>query len=227
MAKNIEFFNDKLAKLYDEATLKGKWLAPIEANKLLLQFGLIKKNLTVLDIGAGTGQTIQPFVNENCEIYAVDISAEMLKIVKKKYPEVKIFEYDITKGLSGLKFKNNFFNVIIAVGVLEFVENIKKIVKEANQLLKNNGYFIFTYEMFLPQHKLQKSKVQYNADGYIDNPSNIAKFKLYRRDKKEINTIFHNTGFQAIRHFKIKAYLKGPKKIPVYYGIVLAGKNKK
>lgn len=52
------------------------------------------------------------------------------------------------------------------------------------------------------------------------------KFKLYRRSKLEINKILKDTGYKIIKHFKVKAFLKGPAKIPVYYGLVLA-KTKK
>lgn len=224
--KNIELYNNKLANQYDEATFKGKWDASNEINKTLLQFGLVKNNLIVLDLGVGTGQSIKVFVNKNCKISAVDISNKMLQIVKRKCPEVKTFKYDINNGLTGLHFKHEFFDIIIAVGILEFIKNIKRIIKETHQLLKTDGYFIFTYELLLPNHKFQKLRVQYNAEGYIENPPKIMKFRLYRRSKKEINEILNGAGYQIIRHFKIKAFLKGPSKIPVYYGVVLT-KNKK
>lgn len=225
MPKIIEIYNNKLAEQYDEATLKGKWFAPKEANRLLSQFGLVKDNSVVLDLGVGTGQSIKSFRDKNCKIYVVDISNKMLRIVRKKYPEVKTFKYDISKGLSGLRLKDDFFDVIITVGILEFINNIKRIIKETYQLLRSDGYFIFTYELLLPDHKLQKLRVQDNAEGYIENPPNIAKFKLYRRSKKEINEILSNTGYQIIRHFNIRAFLKGPAKIPVYYNVVLAKKK--
>jgi ubiquinone/menaquinone biosynthesis C-methylase UbiE len=224
MVKIIELYNNKLAEQYNEATLKGKWYAPNKVNKTLSQFGLIKNNLVVLDLGVGTGQSIKSFVNKDCKIYAVDISNKMLRITKQKYPEVKTFKYDISNGLARLGLKDNFFNVVIAVGVLEFVKNIKRITKEVHQLLKSNGYFIFTYELLLPSHKIQKLKAQYNAEGYIKNPPNITRFKLYRRTKREINEILNNVGYQTIRHFKIRAFLKGPAEIPVCYGVVLVKK---
>lgn len=226
MTKNIELYNDKLATQYDEATLRGKWHAPSEANKLLSQFGLVKNNLVVLDLGVGTGQSIRTFRNKNCKIYVVDISAAMLKITKQKYPEAKTFKYDISDELAGLYFKRKSFDIIIAVGVLEFIKDIRRIIKDTYQLLRTNGYFIFTYELLLPNHKLQRLKVQHNAEGYIKNPPNIMKFRLYRRTKKEINEILKNVGYQIIKHFRIEAFLKGPSKIPVYYNIVLA-KNRK
>lgn len=224
MAKIIELYNDKLADQYDKVTLKGKWDAPNEVNKILLQLGL-KDNLTVLDLGVGTGQSIKFFVNKNCKISALDISTKMLQIIKRKYPEIKTFKHDISKGLTGLHFKSKSFDIIIAVGVLEFIKNIKRIVKETYQLLKTDSYFIFTYELFLPDYKFQRLRIQYNAEGYVKNPPRIIRFRLYRRSKKEINKILNDAGYQIIRHFKIRAFLKGPAKIPVYYGVVLTTKK--
>jgi len=224
MPKIIELYNDKLAEQYDGATLKGKWFAPKETNKLLSRFRLVKNNSVVLDLGAGTGQSIKPFLNKNCKIYTVDISNKMLRIIKQKYPKAKTFKHDINNGLSRLCFKNQYFDIIIAVGVLEFIKNIGKIIRETHRLLKNDGYFIFTYELLLNNHKFQKLKVQYNTEGYIENPPDIAKFKLYRRSKKEMNKLLNRVGYKVIRHFKIKAFLKGPSKTPVYYGVVLVKK---
>ena len=223
--KTISLYNDKLASQYDKATLEGKWRASAEVNKIMSEFGLVKNNLTVLDLGVGTGQSMELFIDKNCKIYAVDISNEMLKAAKQKYKKIKTFKYDISDGLDELNFKRESFNVIIAVGVLEFIKNIKTIIKDVHQLLKPDNYFAFTYELLLPNHNFQKQRIQGNANGYIKNPPDIINFKLYRRNKKEINEILKDTEYQVARHFKIKAFIKGPQKITVYYGVVLAMKK--
>ncbi|MCK4525590.1 MAG: class I SAM-dependent methyltransferase [Candidatus Andersenbacteria bacterium] len=223
--KIISLYNDKLASQYDKATLEGKWRAPNEVNKMMSEFGLVKSNLTVLDLGVGTGQSVELFVNKNCKIYAVDISNEMLKVAKQKYKRIKTFKYDIGDGLDKLNFKHEFFDIVIAVGVLEFIKSIETIIKDVHQLLKPDSYFAFTYEMLLPNHNFQRQRVQGNASGYMKNPPDIINFKLCRRSKKEINEILKNVGYQVVRHFKIKAFLKGHQKIPVYYGVVLVVKK--
>jgi len=221
--KIVEVYNDKLAKLYDEAT-QNKWFAPIEAYKLLTEFDLIGKKLAVLDLGVGTGQSIGMFVDKDCDIYGVDISSEMLSMTRQKYPKLKTIKYDIAKGLSELKFKDNFFDVVIAVGVLEFVEDITMILNDVFRLLKSDGYLLFTYELLLDDNKYQNSKNQGNSDGYIENPPTIANFDLYRRSKKEMSDKLSGIGYKVLRHYKIKAFNKGPDRIPVYYGVVLACK---
>jgi len=227
MPKLIEIYNDKLAEKYDQATWKGKWKAPNEAIKILREVKLIKKGLKILDLGIGTGQEIEPFINKNCEIYGVDISRKMLKICKAKHPELKIIKYDISKGLNRLNFKNKYFDLIIAIGILEFVKNIKKIIKEVSKLLNDGAHFIFTYELLMPNYKFQKRKLQYNAEDYIKNPPSSMKFKLYRKSRNEINRMLKENKYKIIRHFKIRAFLKGPAKIPVYYSLVLAKKMKR
>jgi len=222
MPKIIELYNDKLAEQYDEAILKNKWRASDEAIKLLKETNLIKRDLKILDLGIGTGQSTTPFFGKNCKMYGIDISNKMLKISKQKYSELITIKYDISKGLKELNFKHKYFDLIIAIGVLEFVKNIKKIIKEVSWLLKSDGYFIFTYELVLPNYKFQRLKAQYNAEGYIENPPNIMKFKLYRRSKREMDRILKDNRYKIIRNFNIKAFLKGPAKIPVYYSLVLA-----
>ncbi len=222
MPRLIEIYNDKLAEKYDQATWRGKWKTPNKAIEILRQAKLIKKGLKILDLGIGTGQEIKPFFGKNCEIYGIDISNKMLKISKRKYPKLKAIKYDISRGLGGLNFKNKYFDLIIVIGVLEFVKNVKKIIQEVSKLLNDEGHFIFTYELLIPNYKFQKRKLQYNAEGYIKNPPPIMKFKLYRRSRNELNQMLKDNKYKIIRHFKIKAFLKGPAKIPVYYGLVLA-----
>jgi ubiquinone/menaquinone biosynthesis C-methylase UbiE len=222
--KIIENYNNLIAEKYDEATVVGKWSAPKEVNKLLLNFKLIKNNLTVLDLGVGTGQTIKSFAGKNCQIFAVDISDKMLRVVRNKYPKIKTLKFDINNGLKEVSRESLYFDIIIAVGVLEFIKNIKKVIKETYQLLKGNGRFIFTYELLLDKYKFQRSKIQYNAEGYMENPPDIIKFKLYRQSKEDINKLLSSVGYKIIKHYKIKAYLKGSNRIPVYYGVVLVKK---
>ena len=105
------------------------------------------------------------------------------------------------------------------------MSNIRRIIEDVSKLLRRDGYFIFTYEALLPNHNLQKLEVQYNASGYIEKPLSKTKFKLYRRDKEAVTKILSNTSLKIIRHYKFRAFLKGPAKIPVFYNLVLA-KNK-
>ena len=172
MAKVIELYNDKLSDVYDKESVKGKWESPKELNKMFLRYKLVKSKLTILDLGTGTGQSVKSFIGKDCEIYVVDISHKMLQITKKKYPKVKTFKYDFSRGLEGLGFRRKSFDLIIASGTLEFVNHIKRFVDGASKLLSQEGYFIFTYEVLLRNHNIQKSKVQYNASGYIKNQPN-------------------------------------------------------
>lgn len=221
--KNIELYYDSLADIYDIAT-DSKWFVNMELSKLLKDYNLLQKGLTILDLGIGTGQSIEELVNKNNIIYGIDISSKMLDVVQRKYPTVKKIKYDITKGLDGLKFKNKYFDMVISIGILEFIEDIEIIIKDSFKLTKQGGHLVFTYEVLMPENKWQKLKMQRNSDGYIENPPKNMNFNLYRRSKEEIEEMIMQSGFKTLRHYRHKVYLKGPNKIPVYYGIVLAVK---
>lgn len=221
--KKIEKYYNLISSKYDEATSSFGWIVPNTIKNILDQYNLIKKDLNILDIGIGTGQTVDFLKDKECKLYGIDISSEMVNLAKKKYLKVKFFEYDINEGIIKL-FKKNKFDLIISGGVFEFIKNIEIVFNDTYQLLKKDGHFVFTYEMLISGNKYQKNKEQYITEGYTDNKDKDAEFRLYRRSKKEIDDLILKTGFKKIKHIKVKAYLKTAKRIPVYYGIVLVKK---
>lgn len=223
MIKNIEKYYDLISQKYDEATSSFDWIVPKEIESILEKYNLIKDGLEVLDMGIGTGQTVEFLQNKNCNIYGVDISEKMLKIVKDKYPDLKTFRYDICDKLNNL-FGKDKFNLVIAGGVLEFIKDIDGVLRDVHALLKEDSYFIFTYEILITRHEIQKNKEQYISEGYKENNDLENEFKLYRRTKEDVEQLLTNNAFKIIEHRHIKAFSKTEKKIPVYYGIVLVKK---
>src|SRR3989344_7528104 len=146
MRKIIEEYNNKLASVYDKAT-KGefKWIAPQKITNKLLP--LIKRKDIILDLGCGTGQSAEPFIKKGCKVIGIDISSETLKLAGKKHKFWKLHQYNIEKGLKGLGFKRNFFDIIIAVGIVEFLNNLGKLIKEMAELTKSGAYIVLTYEL--------------------------------------------------------------------------------
>lgn len=219
--KNIEKYYNLISSKYDTATSNFEWIVPNKIKELLEKYNLLCDNLEVLELGVGTGQVIEIFKKNNCKIVGVDISEEMLSLAKQKNPQIEIIKHDINDGIIDL-FKKDYFDLVISGGVLEFIEDIEKLIGEVYQINKKNGYFIFTYELLIYDNKFQNKKSQENSEGYSEKSD--TQFKLYRRSKKEINEALFKNKFEVIAHSEIKAYLKTSNKIPVYYGIVLAKK---
>ena len=223
MRKIIEEYNNKLASVYDKAT-KGefKWIAPQKITNKLLP--LIKRKDIILDLGCGTGQSAEPFIKKGCKVIGTDISSEMLRIARRKYRFWKLYKYDLEKGLKYLNFKRNFFDTVIAVGILEFVNNFKKTMEEIVELTKPGGYIGFTYELLLKNRKIQSKRVSSLGDGLLKPIPKLLSFKVYRYQPAEIQKILNENKIKKIYSEKFIGYLKAKEKIPVYYQMIIGQK---
>lgn len=100
----------------------------------------------LLDIAAGTGDSTMSLLKLNpAELYALDISAKMLEILKQKIndPSVKV----ILGKAEDIPLPDNKIDIIlIAFGIRNF-EDIDKSLKEIYRVLKQNGMLIIL-EMF-------------------------------------------------------------------------------
>lgn len=217
----IQQYNDKLAKVYDDATkAEFKWQAPTQVNKLLLS--RLSKNSRILDLGIGTGQSSEAFYKAGHKIVGVDLSSEMIKIARKKLPKAKFYRFDIENGLEKLGFGAQSFDAIIAAGVVEFIKDLAKTFKASAIVIKTEGFFCFTFEEYIREHKIQGKRENALGQGLVEKVPKLLSFKVYRRTLKEIEILLEDNGFKVISAQKFIGYFKTKKKIPVHYLVVLA-----
>lgn len=101
----------------------------------------IKKN--VLDIGAGNCRNLLPFKDN--KLFALDISKEMLKNGQKYSKKFDLGIEFVQGSASELPFKNNTFDVVLAIASLQCLYKKKereKSMKEIYRVLKPNGYVL-------------------------------------------------------------------------------------
>jgi len=111
---------------------------------------LLKKNITfdknikILDYGCGDGGLLKyfsKFVNKK-KLYGVEVSKIRVQRVKK----LGFNCYHINQNKVKLKFKDNIFDVITMIEVIEHIpkENVSGILGEISRVLKPEGKFILT-----------------------------------------------------------------------------------
>jgi len=212
-------YNDALSQVYDQATTGAfKWRAPKESNLLVLPY--VKNGTSVLDIGIGTGQSSEALYRAGCKITGIDISAKMLEITKEKFPKFELYNADVEDDLSMLK--NREFDIVVAIGILEFVDDIGKVFKRIHRFLGPDGLFCFTYEEYLPKSRLQKWRISELGRGLIEPK---ASFLVHRYTPKQIQKMLKKEDLRILKTKAFMAYLKSQEKIPVYYQIVLTQKS--
>lgn len=130
-----------------------------------------KSKIKILDFGCGGGNNTLFLKIEGFDVYAIDGSAESIKITKEKLKNKienkKIFRCDFKKT----PFKNNTFDCIIdrqSLGQNSF-KDIKKIVKEVKRILKRNGFFFsMCYSADHPHIKFGKQLKDNDTKDFID-----------------------------------------------------------
>jgi len=121
---------------------------------------LNKKNLKILDLGAGTGDDLL-IQKKFGEIYAVDIEKKALNQI----PGDLCVEKKVADACK-LPYKDKFFDVVTSFEVLEHVTNDTLVVSEIMRVLKDDGYLIFSVPafqfVFSSHDKALKHKRRYN-----------------------------------------------------------------
>lgn len=132
---------DKYASSYDK---KSDFLNSFERGAIeSLADDLTGK--TILDVGAGTGRVFDLLKQRGTlknakEIHALDVSKNMLGILKGKHPQAVIAHGD----MCAMPYKDGTFDLVIAAFAIVHLKSLDKFFDEVYRVLKPGGIFILT-----------------------------------------------------------------------------------
>jgi SAM-dependent methyltransferase len=132
--------NKKLLKYFNLIEKRHWWW---EGRRQILRQSIYpeEKNLKVLDIGCGTGETLtflQSYL-KSPTLYGIDNSPTAIKFAKSRGHK------NILKvNAKNLPFKANTFDYILLLDVIEHLKDDIAILKEAKRVLKKTGKIIIT-----------------------------------------------------------------------------------
>lgn len=144
-------------------------------------------NGKALDVACGNGHSTK-LINNSFKIYAVDISKNML---------VKTREFSSNISVSNaiqLPFSPGSFDLILCVGLSEYIKNLPDLRDEFLKVLKPNGCLILSSS---PQNLYGKARI-------------IGGSKLFLRDSYVVSDCFTSNGFKKTQHhhlFSMDAFL--------------------
>lgn len=115
-------------------------------------------NKRILEIGCGTGLNTQYLVQKAKEVVGLDLSEEMLKVARRRIGEenVRFVVGDITEPWH---FENASFDMIVANLVLEHIEDLSHVFREAGRVLRSEGT-LYIAELH-PYKQLNQSQAKY------------------------------------------------------------------
>ena len=124
----IDFF-DRLAPAWDDMQVRNE-----EVIAEILFKGGIREGVRVLDVACGTGVLFPDYKKLGADVTGIDISPEMVKIAKEKFPEAEVICGDVLD----FSFKDKFDAVMIYNAFPHFAEP-EKLIEKLSTLLKNSG----------------------------------------------------------------------------------------
>ena len=100
-----------------------------------------QRPLQVLDIGCGTGDALDGYCRSQLQVRGFDLVPEMVAIAQKNHPED---HYDV-QDIKNLPLKKNSRDIIICLGVLEYVDDPSLALKGMFEELKPGGTVIVSF----------------------------------------------------------------------------------
>ena len=97
-----------------------------------------KPGIKILDIAAGTGASTRPLVDAGADVIAVDFSAGMINVGKKRNKDIKFVQGDALN----LPFEDNSFDVTTISFGLRNTSNIILALKDALRVTKVGGRIV-------------------------------------------------------------------------------------
>lgn len=188
-------FDKDYSNLYDLFYKKKNYSKEVLLIKKLIK----KKNLSILELGCGTGNYTKKLSPLSKKIVAVDKSKYMIEIAKRKKIKKTLF---LTNEIKSLKFDQKFDLIISLFHILSYQKNNLEVKKffELSKYLKRGGLFIFDFwnEEAVNFLKPRKTKLLVKKNDYLikrtSNPlwnkkkrSVLVKYRINIQNKKLTN----------------------------------------
>lgn len=144
----------------------------------------------IADIGCHSGFLTAEIVDANEKnLYGLDISPQAIKVAKKRLKNGTFVRGDA----HALPYKNNFFDVVYCLEMLEHVNNPELVLREIKRVLKKNGKAI----ILVPTDNLLFRIIWYfwNIVYPVWNHTHVQSFqadsleKLLKKNKFTIDTV--------------------------------------
>jgi SAM-dependent methyltransferase len=112
----------------------------------------------ILDFGCGIGRHIIYFAKKGFEVYGFDASETAIERARAVLKSENLFAdlrvWDMTKPLP---YEDIFFDAVLVLRVMHhtYMDNIKRIVKEIDRVLKKGGYLFLQVPAFSQEETLR------------------------------------------------------------------------
>lgn len=173
----------RYASEYDE---KEKFWDSFEKNAYQ-SYILDSKDKKVLDAGAGTGRVSVRLADAGADVTALDISPEMLNILKSKNFRIKT----VVGDMEHMPFADDSFDMVFSCLSLIHLKKIEPFLDECYRVLKDNGKMVLVNIHYRKAEVLNDSQGRYTIKAFNHFPRHVtetAEKLAFKIEKDEIIT---------------------------------------
>lgn len=170
------------------------------------------KPLKILDVGCGTGHYIEQMLLRQHNVFGNDVAYGMLIKSKDKYSRISQNHKLSLSNIEKLPFQNSSFDAVLCIGVIEYLPDIHKALRELNRIVKEDGIIIISAPNLLSikfltdpyylkrgaEYLLHKMGLRKINSGQISSDVSMNQdFKNRRFRFRELIDTFYNNGFKV------------------------------
>jgi len=116
-------------------------------DRYMVTEGLVTPGERILDIGCGEGYLLRRLKDEFEELYGLDVAPSRLREAEVKIEELYLSEASRFKFVEGnvddsLPVRDNFFDAITCIAVIEHAFDIFSLIREMHRVLKPGGHVV-------------------------------------------------------------------------------------
>lgn len=136
---DLAIYDDFYAEVYDGITEREKTCQK-ELYEIVKMTELDTKNSTILDIGSGTGCTVNELSRAGYNAYGIDKSESMIQFSETKYPDAQFIRGDVADAMA---FEKGLFTHILCTNFTIYEMPDKRLFfRNCYHWLKPNGYLV-------------------------------------------------------------------------------------
>lgn len=132
-----------------------------EVFRILMKDKLFNKGKRCLEVGCGRGSVSAYFSENGFDCTLLDISPDVIEVAKKIFQDNKLKAKCVVGDANKLPYKDNSFDVVVSIGLLEHFEDIETPIKEQIRILDKGGLFL-GYVVPKYHNNVQKDFVWFN-----------------------------------------------------------------
>ena len=153
---SIKEFFDSIAPHWDNEPIADKKILDI-----ILDNGGIRENIDILDVACGTGVLFPYYLHRNVKsITAIDLSPEMVKIAKSKFPQANVICGDAENIILDKQF-----DAIMIYNAFPHFPEPEKVIESLSKALKTGGRFTIAHGL----SKKELDEIHQKSAGAVSN----------------------------------------------------------